>query len=406
MKLNIPIVERPDHVSPAKVVTYDLFDFDADDGDCQRRIAEALQAPGVPDVFWTPCNTGHWVAARGEALRDVLTTPDLFSSSQFMVVKAMNPEPPLVPLMLDPPAHALYRALLAKAFAPEAVQKLGEKARALAVELIEGFLPAGECEFIGDFATQLPVVVFMSLVDWPDGDRAHLLAIAEKVVRPASVEDAMAGRELIDAYARTVIETRRQALGDDLISDLLRARIDGAPLSDDVLNGMVKLLLTAGLDTVASSMGFYALHLARNAELRAHLVANPEDIPRAIDELLRRYPIGVLGRVVTRDCEFHGVQLKAGDTMLAPTMSFGLDDRQFERPAEVDLHRSRKSHLSFGAGPHRCVGTLLATIELRVFLEEWLRRIPDFELKPGTSGAALSGYVIGIPRLQLVWAAR
>ncbi|MDX2276884.1 MAG: cytochrome P450 [Hyphomonadaceae bacterium] len=403
MKLDIPIVEKPDHVGADKVVEFDLFDFDAEDGDCQRRIADALQAAGVPDVFWTPCNTGHWVAARGEALKDVLTTPDLFSSSQFMVVKAMNPEPPLVPLMLDPPAHALYRALLAKAFVPEAVEKLGEKARTLAVELIEGFLPAGECEFIGDFATQLPVAVFMSLVDWPDEDRAHLLRIAEKVVRPATVEDAMAGRELVDAYARNVVETRRCALGDDLISDLLRARIEGAPLSDDVLNGMVKLLLTAGLDTVASSMGFYALHLARNAPLRAHLVGKPADIPRAVDELLRRYPIGVLGRIVTRDCEFHGAQLKAGDTMLAPTMSFGLDDRQFDRPTEIDLGRSRKAHLSFGAGPHRCVGALLATIELRVFLEEWLRRIPEFQLKPGEPAQALSGYVIGIPRLRLVW---
>ncbi|MDX2277886.1 MAG: cytochrome P450 [Hyphomonadaceae bacterium] len=403
MKLDIPLAPKPSHVPSGLVVNFDLFAFDANDGECQLKMKEALQGEGVPDVFWTPCNGGHWVAARGQAVEKVLTTPETFSSRQFMVVKDMNPDPPLVPLMLDPPEHTTYRNLLMHAFSPPAVQKLGEKARRLAIELIEGFKDAGECEFIGDFATRLPVAVFMSMVDWPESDRERLLEIAELVVRPSSMEAAIAGRDRVDEYAREVVESRRNKLGDDLISDLLRANVGGGPIPDHVLNGMVKLLLTAGLDTVASSMGFQARHLAGDRALRRRLADSPGEIPQLIEELLRRYPIGNLGRVVAHDISFFGAELKAGDAVFVPTLAYGLDDRLYEHPEAVELDRTNRFHLSFGAGPHRCIGSMLARTELRIFVEEWLKRVPDFSIKPGHDVWAMAGYVIGIRELPLVW---
>ncbi len=403
MKLNISLAERPAHVRPEQVVDFDFFGFDAADGDSQWKMVSAFHSTSVPDVFWTPRNSGHWVAARADALEKVLTSPDLFSSSQFMVIKEMNPDPPLVPLMLDAPDHSKYRSLLTGALSPGAVQKLSDRARALAIELIESFVHKGACEFIGDFATHLPVTIFMSMVDWPMSDRSRLMEIAELVVRPGSFEAAIAGKNLVDEYAQSVVATRRGTLGNDLISDLLRARVDGKPIPEQILNGMVKLLLTAGLDTVASSMGFQARHLALSPELRARLIAHPEIIPKAIEEMLRRFPIGNLGRKVTQDCEFFGAQLKSGDTILAPTASFGLDDRKFESPDRVNVDRPAGFHLSFGAGPHRCVGAMLARTELRIFVEEWLKRIPNFRIAPGASINVASGFVFGIPKLPLVW---
>lgn len=405
MFTDIPLAERPAHVPPERVIDFDIYNIQVSDAEYQLFLRKTLQAPGVPDVFWSPRYGGHWVTARANTTRDVLTRHEDFSSSKLVVIRDLNPDPPFAPLQIDPPDHTLYRNLLMKAFSPQAVSVLGEDARKLAIELIEGFKARGECEFIGDFASHLPIRIFMTMVDLPESDRPELLRIADQLVRGHTVEDHKAGQQRLAAYAMQKIAERRANPGDDLISELTQARIKGEPISDYQLLGMMTLLLIAGLDTVATMMGFFARFLALNENYRKDLIANPAKAATAVEELLRRFPIANLGREVRRDCTLDGVPMKAGDMVLVPTAVFGMDDRQFDDPEKVDFDRKNKLHATFGEGPHRCMGSMLARVELKVFLEEWLKQIPDFGLKPGVQLRVSSGSVAGLRELPLVWKA-
>jgi cytochrome P450 len=403
MSHNIPLAQKPAHVPAELVRDFDIYAIQAGGPEYQLVLRDALQSEGMPDVFWTPHNGGHWVAARGECVQHVLKDNEHFSSRQIVVIEAMNPDPPFAPLMIDPPEHNKYRALLMPALSPKAVSSLGENARALSIELIEGFRGKGECEFIGDFATHLPIAIFMSMVNLPAGDRLELLEIADTLVRGTSMEASFGARARLIAYIGQKIEERRAEPGDDIISVLTQAKIDGALLNDATLMGMLTLLMTAGLDTVAAMMGFFAHFLANNPDYRRKLIDQPEIIPEAVEEMLRRFPIANLARKVIADCELNGASLKTGEMILAPTAAFGLDDRQFDTPDEVDYARPNKIHETFGDGAHRCMGSMLARVELRVFLEEWLKRIPDFSVKPGADIQAIGASVAGIHHLPLVW---
>lgn len=403
MDFAIPLAQRPDHVPAELVRKFNIYDVQTTDEDWQLHLKSLLQGPGMPDVFWTPHNGGHWVAARGAAAKEVYSNANHFSSSKIVPIKEMNPNPPFVPLQIDPPDHTRYRALLAPALSPDAVKSLGEDARALAIELIEGFKQKGECEFIGDFATHLPIAIFMSMADLPGEDRSALVAIADGLVRGTSVEQHAEGAINLAVYAQGKIDERRAAPGEDLISRLVLSEIDGIPLDNDTLMGMVTLLLLAGLDTVASMMGFFARFLAMNPAYRQQLIASPDTIGTAVEELLRRHPIASPAREVIRDCTLGGASLRAGDMVLVPAVAYGLDDRQFEQPDQVDFDRKNKIHETFGDGVHRCMGSMLARIELRIFIEEWLQRIPDFSIKPDTPIHMESASVAAIRSLPLVW---
>lgn len=406
MLFNIPPVTRPAHVPANRVVDFDIYGADSPDAEYQLRLKNILQGPGMPDLFWTPHNYGHWVATRAGTAQKVLTDQEHFSSRKIVVIPEMNPPAPFAPLQIDPPDHTQYRNLLARALSPQATVPLGEKARQLAIDLIEGFKARGECEFISEFAYHLPIAIFMSMVDLPVEDRPELLDIADSLVRGKSLEEIGAGMYKMSNYAQRKIAERRANPGADLISDLTKAVINGKPIEEGMLLGMITLLLQAGLDTVATMMGFFARFLADNPDFRHQLQADPALIPAAVEEMLRRFPIANLAREVRADCELDGVSLRAGDMVLVPTVAYGLDDRQFEHPEQIDFERKNKIHETFGDGAHRCLGSMLARVELRVFIEEWLKRIPDFSIKPGAEVHVSSGSVAGIKNLPLVWEVR
>lgn len=403
MNATIPLAERPAHVRPELVRDFDIYSLHADDGEYQSLLHRLLHAPDVPDVFWTPRNGGHWVAARAQAVDEVLTKHEIFSSRRITVLPGVDPDPPLAPLQIDPPDHNKYRNLLAPALSPQAMAVLGERARTLSIELIEGFKAKGECEFVGDFASRLPVGIFMTMVDLPSEDWPSLIAISDGVVRGETPEVIERARMQMVGYAMRKIAERRANPGGDLISSLVQAEVDGKPLDDRTLLGMVTLLLLAGLDTVASTMGYFARFLAMNPEYRHRLIKEPAAIPNAVEELLRRFPIANLGRQIRKDHEMSGASLKDGEMILIPTVAYGLDDRKFENPEAVDIDRKNKIHATFGGGAHRCMGSMLARVELRVFFEEWLARIPDFQIKPGADVRVHPGVVASLPSLPLVW---
>lgn len=397
------VVATPAHVPADRVIDFDIYDFPVEGLEYQASMRDIfLSKP--QEVLWSPRNGGHWIVKTSEDVAKVLADNEHFSSRRIMVTTEDSQRPPLVPLQLDPRAHAGYRALLQQALSPKAVGKLGERARELSIELIEGFKKDGQCEFIGQFAQHLPIAIFMEIVGLPAEDRPLLTEIAETAMRGESeaVRNEAAGKLMV--YGMTKVAERRANPGNDLISTIAKAEIDGKLIDDFTLSGMVLLLLLGGLDTVASTLGFYAQFLAKHPEHRRQLVEHPDLIPNANEELLRRFPIAILAREVKADVELGGVQMKKGDMVLAPTPMDGLDAHKFPEPLRVDFNREKPgANSTFGGGVHRCVGSMLARTELRIFLEEWLKRIPDFSIKPGTSPKVSARSVATITSLELVW---
>ncbi len=400
--MNTRQVTPPPNVPSGRIRHYDIYERLRGDGDFQGWFA-GLQDSGYPDFFWTPANGGHWVVNSGEILNDVLTDPDLFSSRVAIVPVERQMETPPFPISLDPPEHTRYRAVLSGAFSPRVVTPLGEQAGELTHDLIDGFYERGGCEFMGEVSYILPISIFMRMVGIPDAHREKLLVLVDELIRPAEVDESEAAARGLTDYARETVRQRRASPGDDLLSRLCQAEVDGELLSEDQLTGMTVLLLLGGLDTVAAVLGFTMNYLARHPEKRRQLVDHPDTIPKAVEELLRRFPVSTLGRIVTRDAEFHGVQLKKDDMVITPTMSHGMDKREFDSPTEVDFSRKVVFHGAFGNGPHRCLGSMLARVELRTFLQAWLSRIPEFRVKAGAELTVDTGMVVALHDLPLEW---
>lgn len=394
---------RPAHVPEDRVIDFDVYRFPVDGLQYQQSMRSIFRSRPEP-VLWSPRNGGHWIAATADTVSRVLADTDHFSSHRIQVLEQQSTRPPLVPLQLDPPDHAPYRALLQDALSPKAIGRLGERARALAIELIEGFRPDGGCEFIGQFAQHLPIAIFMEIVGLPAEDRLLLTEISETTLRGETDAERNDAAARLMGYGMAKIAERRANPGDDLISRLAKAEVGGRAIDDRTLAGMVLLLLLGGLDTVASMLGFYAQFFATHPGHRRQLIDHPELIANANEELLRRFPIAILAREVKADIELGGVAMKAGEMVLVPTPMDGLDETKFADPLEVDFTRDKPgANSTFGGGVHRCVGSMLARTELRIFLDEWLKRIPDFAIRPGTAPKVSARSVATITSLELVW---
>ena len=397
------IVDRPAHVSPHRLVDFDYLAPAGHEHDVHRAW-HRLHDLGVPDIVWTPHYGGHWIATRADDIDAMQLDAARFSHATVTVPKSEQVIR-LVPLEMDPPEHTPFRALLSPRFGPKPVADLEASVRDLARELIAGFIAHGECEFVDAFAKRLPIVVFLRLVDLPLEDRSCLLDMTEAAVRGGGERRQWAYRQL-QQYVSQWIGARRARPGPDLFSKMVNAKVNGRDYTPEETFGLIVNVIFGGLDTVAASLGFMTRHLAQDAALREQLVANPALIPVAIEEFLRRFGVPNTARVITHDFVYGDVQFKAGEQIMLPKSLHGLDARRYADPLKVDLSRPQSRHAAFGDGPHRCPGAGLARMELRVFLEEWLARIPSFGLQPGTQPKTSSGNVNGMMLLPLVWPAR
>ena len=394
-----PLAARPAHV-PAELVVD--FDYRAPKGHTEDvHLAWKVLHSG-PDIVWTPHYGGHWIATRADDI-DVMQVDHRRFSYRNITIPPIPEAPQLAPLEYDPPEHTKYRQLLSPAFGPAPMQRLEPSLRKLSIELLEDIVPRGSTDFFADFAKRMPVIAFLRLVDLPLSDREHLLELAEKSVRPQSQQDAIDAFTGLEAYTQYWIAERRRNPGPDLFSRIVNAQFDGRPIDDHELRGMLMNVIFGGLDTVTSALTFTAHCLATNPDIRRALREDKALIPNAIEEILRRFGIPNTARVITHDFEYKGVQFKAGEQVMMPKTLHGLDDRRFPDPLKVDIRRDVRRHAAFGDGPHRCPGSFLARQELRIFIEEWLARVPDFELAPGEKPRTSSGPVNGMLYLPLVW---
>jgi cytochrome P450 len=291
---------------------------------------------------------------------------------------------------------------LVRAFSPARIKAMEADIRAFAAVLIDAFRQDGRCEFVDALAEPLPVIIFMKTMGLDLSRLKEFRSWARMMSSPDTEERVEAARRIAATMAE-VIAARRTKRADDLFSYLLDCEIDGCKLDDRQLEGVCMLLFSAGLDTVASTLSTAMDHIARDPALQDRLRAHPELIPEAVEELLRIYSVTFAARRITRDADFHGVRMRKGDLALLAMALANTDPAIFAGGARFDLDREFKTHLTFGAGPHRCLGSHLARLELVVFFEEWFRRMPNVRLDPAREARFSVSMVMTFENLDLVW---
>jgi cytochrome P450 len=331
------------------------------------------------------------VISRYDDVLWALKHPEVFSSAAAVDI---GQDQPLIPLQVDPPEHAKYRRLLDPEFAPRRVAEIEADARRLVNGLIDRFADRGECDFHEEFATPLPSTIFLRLMGLPQSDLPTFLQWRDNTIRPdvdpGDFEAAARIREetghAITRYFEEAIAERRRHPDDGLLSRLVHAEIEGRPLDDRELLGICHLLLLGGLDTVTATLDCSVAYLATHPEHRRRLVEDPSCSAAVVEELLRtETPVMMVVRSVKQDTELRGVPLKEGDSVTVLLGAADRDPAEFPDPDVVDFDRPQNRHLAFGGGPHRCLGSHLARMELRVGLEEFHRRIPEYRIAPGAT---------------------
>jgi cytochrome P450 len=342
------------------------------------------------------------VATRGREIEAIYKDHEGFSSRIVLVPRAWGEAYPVKPSTLDPPQHTGYRAILSASLTSSDVEAARARIRALAVERIEALRPRGKCEFISEFATHIPVAVFLALAELPAEDASKLPRYAEPILDPTGhVTDAGIMDRFAD-YLRPICRRRMASPGHDLISRIVTGRIEGRSLTEDDAVDMATTMMTGGLDTVVSSLGLLMGFLARSPAQRRRLAVEPDRIAATIREMLRRFPTMTKARLCTRERSLDGVKIKPGDMMVLPPLH-GLDEHIFDNPMELDFNRPPRLNLTFGAGVHRCPGAVLAMTELEIVISEWLTRIPDFEIDPRVPQKTQSGVLGAVVLLGLTW---
>lgn len=398
------LAERPDHVPSERVYDFNLYNVPGASEDIHKAYF-AIQH-SAPDIFWTPHNGGHWVATRAEDILTMQRDFKRFTHKQIVLPPMPEDTQRQIPLEMDPPEHNRYRRPLTQALMPKIVQTLEDYVRKVATDAIEALVPRGECEFVEEFARILPIHVFLQLVNLPLEDKNELLDMAELAVRGIDAETRTLAQHKMGTYLHKWIIERRENPSDDLLSKLVNTDIGGERISEIEATSYATLVLFGGLDTVAGMIAFIANFLANNPSHRRQLVDHINDtafVTSAIEEMIRRHGLANTARVIAEDMTYNGLTFRAGDRILPANLFVGLDDRVNPDPMTVDFNREKPVHAAFGNGPHACPGAILARREIRIFLEEWLTRIPDFQVKPGTEPVLATGMVNGVLRLELCW---
>ena len=381
--------------------------FTAEFAACPHQTYEAMKS-GCP-VSRNAINQGP-ILTRHEDVMWALRHPEIFSS-QMDLHLAIGTVRPMIPQQIDPPAQTKYRRILDPRFSRRRMLEIQDDVRASANDLIDRFIDDGRCEFDEAFAIPLPCISFLSLMGLPLEELDLFLELKDNIIRPqeSAADPADAPRiraetgQRIYAYFEQMIADRRANPTDDMMGYLVEVELEGAKLTNEEILDISYLLLLGGLDTVTATLGCNIAYLASNPDQRQRLVTNPELIPAAVEELLRyETPVMQIPRVLKQDVSIAGVELKAGELVTLMIGASNVDEAAFENAGVVDFDRERNVHVAFGAGPHRCLGSHLARMELRVGMEEWHRRIPQYEIQAGETPRYTPG-IREVRYLPLVW---
>ncbi|OMC26236.1 cytochrome [Mycobacterium colombiense] len=320
---------------------------------------------------------GHYYITRREDVLAALRNTKVFSST---VLQPPGHPLPVLPLAFDPPQHTRYRQILQPYFSPHALSKSRPVLQRHAGEMIGALACRGECEVMADFANLYPFQVFLDLYGLPVEDRDRLIDWKDAVVseKPFITQSDVEKSDQLLQYLADAIAQRRQNPGSDMLSKVITGK---GNFTDLELLGMSHLLILAGLDTVTAAIGFSLYELARRPQLRKELRDNPKQIRVFIEEIVRLEPSApVAPRITTEFVEVGGMTLPPGTSVRLCMAAVNRDDSDSMSTNELNMDGKVHRHWGFGGGPHRCLGSHLARIELTVIVAEWLSQIPDFEL--------------------------
>lgn len=395
----------PEHIPESLVFDYDMYRAPELGHDPQRTVSRLLHGK-APDVFYSPYNGGHWIVTRAETAVDMLRQPDKFSSlPEFNRHRDFKPR--MLPIQSDPPEHAAYRKPLGERLSPEAVRLLEGDIRAFAREIIDELYPNGRCDFVQEVGLRYPITIFMRLAGAPMKDVKLLVAMADKYTRSPELVDRQDAVRRLGQYLKDEMRDREACPRGDLLTLVTQSKMGDRPLNDDEREGMCVLLFLAGLDTVKSALSFIFTRLAQSPEHYRRLVAEPALIGQAMEELMRLSGVSQPERGVTHDFDYRGVPFRKGDRVVFITPLYGMDDRVVDHPAELDFERTMSRHWIFGAGTHRCLGSHLARLEIRVLIEEWTRTFPEMRIENDREIEVEASGLVWTPRaLPLVWQVR
>lgn len=359
----------------------------------------------APPVFWTPHHGGHWVTTTAAAARKVLMHPGIFSNRFMPTLPARADAPKMIPLSLDPPEHAAYRQLLRPYFERKAVEHLAPRIAVWAEELIDEVAAKGHCEFVEELGSHFPLKVFMELFGFPLDQFVYFRGLVVDFFSPATTSDEQHQiSERVIGILGELIDARRIEPRNDLFSTLVHVDFEGRKLTQQELLSIGFVMFLAGLETVVSALAFGMRHLAHDENLRQRIIDDPDCVPTAVEELMRRYAFVAPPRYAVQDTELEGVSVRKGDVVLVPLMMIGWDEKAAINPEVVSLDRPTCNHAAFGAGIHTCLGINLARLEMAIFYRAWFKRIQHFhQIETGEQPRMRPGLAMSMEGLHLGW---
>ena len=369
-------------------------------------IWEKLRA--ASPVVHTDRFLGCYMPTTYQAVKEIAYDTESFSSRR-VIVRDVRPEVArnaAPPITSDPPEHKPAKQLLLPPFTPDAMKKLEPRVRAICNELIDEFIADGKCDAAARYTKHVPVRAIAHMLGIPEKDGDLFIKWIHGILELGIKDDnaLMEAVREMTGYFIGHIEHRRNNPTDDLISTLMKAKDkDGQPLADEHILGSLRLLLIAGIDTTWSAIGSSLWHLAKTPADRERLVAEPELMPLAVEELLRAYSPVTMAREVMKETTISGCPVKPGNMVLLSFPAANRDPAMFSDADKVVIDRKENRHAAFGLGIHRCVGSNLARMEMTVAIEEWLKRIPEFKLDPAGRVTWSEGTVRGPRQLPVLF---
>ncbi len=328
---------------------------------------------------------GYWIVTRYDDVLRVAQDWETFSSAFGLTVPVSPIAVRNLPVEIDPPLQREFKRLINAYFTPAAVRPWEPRTRALVNRLIDGFIERGECDFMADFARPYPALSFFDVaIDAPADQVEYVARLASKSGAPKDPDAAASWRDLSEWISNFLDGRRRQAPKGDVVDAILNAEIQGRPITHEEIIGTVQLLILGGLETTAGALGQIMLRFCRQPGIPAMLREKPDLLRQAVEELLRLDgPFVQITRTAMHDTEIGGHQIKQGEKVIIYWASANRDSGEFPHSEEFDPDRTRNRHIAFGAGPHRCAGSNLARMNLRIALGELLKRLDSLQLQSG-----------------------
>jgi cytochrome P450 len=348
-------------------------------------------------VHWCESNDGFWLVLGHKECVEIARLPEAFSNREPTLPRYATDEPFMIAAQ-DDPEHRIARALVNRPFNPVGVRQYEDSVRENVNLLVDGIIADGSADLAKVIAKPIPAMVTALIMGLPAEEGPKFSRWVADVAEGHLIDPEAAAKNIAEMYAYfdETVRRHRANPGTDILSYVINAEVDGRTFNEKELKGFCTLLMVGGIDNTYRLIASMLCHLGRDHDLRRKLVNRPDLIPSSVQEFLRYYSPACNSRLVTRDIEIHGVKMKAGDMVLNANPIANRDPREFDRPDKFIVDRLPNNHLGLGIGVHRCLGAHLITLEAKLVLEEFLRRMPEYEVDEDVGPTWAPGFIAGM----------